>query len=322
MPEEKVKTLRVAAVQMASKNGEVEANLKRALPFVEEAAKKGAKLIVLPEFMPTGYVFTTAIWDGGEPKEGPTVKWLKEHSKRLGVYLGTSFLEADGEDFFNTFLITTPEGKEAGRVRKQTPAIFEAYFTKGDTGPHIIQTDIGKIGVGICYENMLAYMPKLMNQQSPDIYLAPHSAPTPTRGIFVPKQAIEFFNQNLKNLATFYSGFLGVPVVFVNKCGEWKTTLPGLPFIPQNSIFPGLSAIADSDGTLKSQLGKEESILVEDVPLDPARKKNVVPPCFRRWSVNVHWSFDLMRLVEVIGAKWYSMSSERKRRARKISSGA
>jgi N-carbamoylputrescine amidase len=171
MTKENVRKINVAAIQMESKNGLIKANLEHALPFIDEAAEKGAELIVLPEFMPTGYIFTKAIWDAGEPGEGLTVQWLKEHSKRLGVYLGTSFLEADGEDFFNTFVLTTPEGKEAGRVRKQTPAAFEAYFTKGDPGSHVIETDFGKVGVGICYENMLSYMPRLMYTHSVDIML-------------------------------------------------------------------------------------------------------------------------------------------------------
>jgi N-carbamoylputrescine amidase len=66
MAEDNAKKLRVAAVQMESKNGLIKVNLEHALPFVDEAAKKGAKLIVLPEFMPTGYIFTNAIWDAGE----------------------------------------------------------------------------------------------------------------------------------------------------------------------------------------------------------------------------------------------------------------
>jgi len=321
MQEEKARTLRVAAVQVESQNGMIEANLKHALSFVEEAAKKGAKLIVLPEFLPTGYIFTKAIWDAGEPKEGPTVKWLKENSKRLAIHLGTSFLEADGEDFFNTFVITTPEGKEAGRVRKQTPASFEAYFTKGDVGPHIIVTEFGKIGVGICYENQLAYMPRLMNRESPDIYLMPHSAPTPAKSVFFPAMAVKLWNEMLKNLTHWYSTALGTPSVMINKCGEWHTTLPGLPFLTQHSSFPGLSAISDSDGKLKAQLGGEEGVIVEDVLLDPTKKTNIVPPCYGRWAIKSHWAINSFRLIEFIGSSWYSMSSDRKAIARKISSG-
>lgn len=72
------RTIRVAAVQMESKNGQIEANLKKARHFIDQAAQRGAKLIILPEFMPTGYIFTSAIWDAREPKEGPTAKWLKK----------------------------------------------------------------------------------------------------------------------------------------------------------------------------------------------------------------------------------------------------
>jgi len=313
------RTLRVGAVQMISQNGKVAENLERALPFVEDAAKRGAKLIVLPEFMPVGYIFTKAIWDAGEPKVGQTVEWLCRHSKRLGVYLGTSYLEADGEDFFNTFVITTPEGTEAGRVRKQTPASFEAYFTKGYSSDHVIHTEFGEIGVGICYECMLAYTPKMMISQSVDIMLMPHCAPTPEANIFFPKQAVEFWDVIMKGLAKKYSTLLGVPAIFINRCGLWESPLPGLP-MKQRSKFPGLTAIADSDGTVKAQLEDREGVIVEDVLLDPARKTNITPETFGHWSMKLPWHLNFFRFVEFCGKIWYSLSAERKRRALAISS--
>jgi len=322
MANENVRKLRVAAVQMESKNGLIKANLDHAVPFIDEAAGKGAELIVLPEFMPTGYIFTTAIWDAGEPSKGMTVTWLKEHSKRLGVYLGTSFLEADGEDFFNTFVLTTPEGKEAGRVRKQTPAAFEAYFTKGDSGSHVIETDFGKVGVGICYENMLSYMPYLMYSQSVDIILMPHSAPSPMKSIFTPQKAVDAFNQNLKELAVSYAKQLGIPAVMINKSGRWETPLPGIPFLTQVSFFPGYSAIADSDGTLKAQLDHEEAVIVEEVVMEPSRKTKVQPEYKGRWREDFPWGIKLWQYVEAIGRLWYRLSSERKKRAALISSSS
>jgi N-carbamoylputrescine amidase len=320
MAEDNAKKLRVAAVQMESKNGLIKVNLEHALPYVDEAAKKGAKLIGLPEFMPTGYIFTNAIWDAGEPKEGLTVMWLREHSKRLGVYLGTSFLEADGEDFFNTFILTTPDGNEAGRVRKQTPAAFEAYFTKGDPGSHVINTEFGKIGVGICYENMLSYIPHLMYTHSVDIMLMPHSAPSPMKSILTPQKAVNAFNNNLKELAVTYAKQLGIPAIMINKSGKWETPLPGNPFLKQVSSFPGFTAIADSDGKLKAQLGSEEAVIVEDVIIDASRKTNLQLECKGRWTGDFPWGIKIWRQVEAMGRIWYSLSSERKRRAREISS--
>jgi N-carbamoylputrescine amidase len=320
MTGERGKTVRVAAVQMESKNGLVEENLDRARGFVEQAAGKGARLIVLPEFMPTGYVYSTAIWDGAEPREGPTVTWLRGTSKRLGVWLGTSFLEAEGEHFFNTFVMTNPEGEEAGRVRKQTPALFESYFFKGARGSHLLNTEFGKVGVGICYENQLAYIPKEMHEASVDLLLMPHSAPTPTSSLLFSRKNVEVFNRGLKELAPHYARVLGVPVVMINKSGRWQSPLPGLPFMRQDSAFPGLSTIVDSDGTVKAQLEADEAVIVEDVTLDPSRKTNRLPECYGRWAVKERIPVMLPQAIEAMGTAWYSLSLERKRRARRISS--
>ena len=317
----KARTLRAAAVQVESKNGQIEANLEHALRFVEDAAGQGARFILLPEFLATGYIFTKAIWEGGEPREGPTVRWLRENSKRLGVWLGASFLEAEGEDFYNTFVLANPDGREDGRVRKQTPAFAEAYFTRGDPGPHVIKTKLGKVGVGICYENQLAYTPRLMYAQSVDMMLMPHSAPAPMPNPLFPKKYVDMYNEGLKDLAGHYARLLGIPVIMVNKSGRWQSPIPFLPFIKQDSIFPGLSAIVDSDGRLKAQLGGEEGVIVQDVTLDPARKTDARPVCSGRWAMKEPAAINLFRLVEASGSTWYRFSGERKRRAREISCG-
>jgi N-carbamoylputrescine amidase len=319
MTQENVITVRVAAVQMESQNGLIEANLKHAAGLIEQAAEKGAKLILLPEFMPTGYMMTRAIWGAAEPKEGPTVRWLEENSKRWSVWLGTSFLEADGDDFFNTFVLTTPDGKEAGRVRKQTPAVFEAYFTKGETGPHVIDTELGKIGVGICYENFHCYLAQMMVHQSVDMILMPHSAPRPMENPFCTREYVEWYDNVHRECAQRSARLLGVPAIMANKCGPWQTPLPK-PFPPQDSSFPGLSAIADSDGTVKAQLSDKEGIIVEDVTLDPSRKTHTPPQCWGRWAIQVPWQTRVFRAVEAFGGLAYSLSSERKKRAREFAS--
>ena len=309
MSNTKSRIVKVAAVQIESKNGLVEANLEHAKPLIEQAAKGGAQLVLLPEFMPTGYIFTTAIWDGAEPKHGPTVQWLKENSKRLGVWLGTSFLEADGEDFFNTFVLATPEGKEAGRVRKQTPAAYEAFFTRGGQGAHVMDTELGRIGVGICYENQLSYIPRIMYENSVDLLLMPHSYP-----------AIAQMAMSLGDLAQRYARLLGIPAVVCNKSGPWRSPYPGIPFYTANSHFPGLSTIADSDGSVKAQLGNEEKAIIAAVTFDPILKTHEVPRSGGRWAWKGPWIRNGARLMEVLGRLWYRMSSERKRKALKVSS--
>ncbi len=47
-----VLSIRVAAVQMASVDGDIEGNLAHAKTLIEQAAAQGAQIILLPEFMP------------------------------------------------------------------------------------------------------------------------------------------------------------------------------------------------------------------------------------------------------------------------------
>jgi N-carbamoylputrescine amidase len=305
---------------MVSQDGQIAANLERALTLVEQAASAGAQLILLPELMPTGYACNPEMWDGGEPYQGPTVRWLKKHAGRLGAYLGTSFLEADGEDFFNTFVLMTPDGIEAGRVRKQTPAAFEAFITRGAPDHHIIDTTLGRIGVSICYENQLAYTPRLMVAQGVDVMLMPHSAPTPAPGPLFPQKEIVAYHTRLKGLTSFYAKLLGIPAVMANKCGPWNSTIPGLAFLSRESSFPGLSSIANSDGTLRSQLSDEEGVIIGDVTLDPARKVTTPPKRYGRWVGPVEKPVYLFPFIEMVGGLWYALSRERKRRALAISS--
>lgn len=206
------RTLRIATVQMASADHDIEANLRRATAFAESAAAKGAQLVVFPELMPTGSYLSYDSWDSVEPSDGKTVEWLKATSRRLHVWMGTSFLEADGEDFFDTFVLTAPEGAVAGRVRKQIPAGPEAYFFRGAIGPHVIETAIGKIGVGICAENYYCFAASQMLRQWADFVLMPHAAADMTESGGLPTVPGT-------HLAWWYAAKLGVPVAMVKQGG-------------------------------------------------------------------------------------------------------
>lgn len=313
------KTIRVAAVQMESKDCCIDFNLKKATIFAEQALKENAQIVLFPELMPTGYMMSEKIWDSAEPKEGSTVMWLRKTSKKLKLWMGTSFLEADGEDFFNTFVLTNPDGKDMIHVRKQTPAAMESYFFRGIKGNHSVDTELGKIGIGICYEGMRSYWSNLMQQDLPDLILMPLCAPTLTKNYYTSEKNIEDYINLIKNNPQKIAQKFGIPVVMANKCGEWKSPLP-FPFKSQDSTFPGFSQIIDSDGTIKKQLDNKESIIVADIVLDPLRKFKHPSKDYGRWSVKVPSYFNFMIFSEFIGKIWYTFNSERKRKAKRISS--
>jgi len=256
-----VRPLRIAVVQMSSVDHDLDANLERATAFAEQAAAQGAEFVLFPEMMATGSYLSFDTWDSAEPSHGKSVRWLEATSRRLRVWMGTSFLEAAGADFFDTFVLTGPSGEEAGRVRKQVPAGPEAFFFRGDRGPHVIATAIGKVGVGICAENYYCFAASQFLEQSADFVVMPHASPdmTASGGLPAPPGT---------RLASWYVRNLGVPVAIVNKVGRsYKPPPNGV-----DGVFPGRSAIVDSDGSVLQSMDDKEGIGVATITLDPRRK--------------------------------------------------
>jgi len=70
------------------------------------------------------------------------------------------------------------------------------------------------------------------------------------------------------HIASWYAKKLGVPVAMVNKVGRSYKPPPN----EINGLFPGRSAIIDSDGTVLQSMDDKEGIGVADIKLDRSRK--------------------------------------------------
>lgn len=311
-------TIRAAAVQLHAVPGDIAGNLSRAETLVSRAAGQGAQLILLPELTPGGYLLNHEIWNSAETGNGKSVHWLKAAAKRFGVYLGMSYLEAEESDFYNSFVLAKPDGEIAGRVRKNPPASAEAYLFRAGDDPHFIDTEIGRIGVGICYEAILHERLSEHQRNGIDMLLIPMSAGTPAPAFPIRKKDCAAFEAMLRGLAAHHARALGVPVIMANKCGPLVTALPGL--LPsQDTHFPGLSTIADAKGEILSQLGDTEDLAIGDVGLDPLLKAKSVPRAYGRWALPVPWFSFLFPLVTFFGTRYYAKDRVRAERALAVS---
>ena len=308
------RTLRVAAVQVVSNDGEVEANLARAERYVDEAAARGAKLVLCPEFLAAGYRYDVSLWRAAERRGGPTERWLSRVAVKHRIHLGASYLEAEGDDFFNTFALAAPDGMIAGRVRKESLPAFEGWFFRGCPLPKIIDTELGRISVGICNDNHTAAFYRRVIRDSPDLLLMPHSAPCMTIGGATLRRAVG-------EIGPFYARAFGIPTVLANKAEARTTTpVPGVRFLRMRMAFPGMSTVTDSDGRVIEQLENREGIVIGDVLLDPARKKTPPGPTHSYWS-NPPGSFAtafaaVFVALERLGKRAYEKSRSRRRAAR------
>lgn len=299
---------RVAAVQLDCAVGRSEENLAHAAHWVEAAVRQGAELVLLPELAPGGYALSEELWSTAEPFDGCTTAWLRSQARRWGIYLGTSFLEAEGEHFYNSFVLATPEGEIAGRVRKSKPALFESYLFSGANDPHVLPTALGRIGVAICYENVLFEHLSDLYRQGVDLLLQPLAAGLPTQ--IVPGDAARFYRMFTYD-RTYFARTLGAPTVMANRC----SVLPGSPQPAAKRIhgFLGLSIVVDADGSVKGELDGEEGVIVADVQVGGGRRAAQPPrPFRRRWAVPPPWYAELWPLREAWAARAYRRNQRRK----------
>jgi N-carbamoylputrescine amidase len=309
---------------MASVNGQRDANLERASRLVRQAAQGGAELVALPELFSGGYWLNELAWDTAEPQDGPTEAWLRETARRHAIYLGGSYLQARGEDFFNLFALATPDGQIAGRIPKQQAASVEAYLFRGQPSSHIIVTELGRVGVGICYDNAFRRIADAFIKGDADIALMSFSAPTPQRTWYYRRRQVEAFRASFRHGAQNYARMLGIPAVQVNKTGPWRSPLPAF-FPAQDSKFEGQSEIADGNGKLIAELADEEAAIVGEVTLDPMLKRRSLGKehtRYGRWIAPVPLEFKLYPFIEAMGARSYRANRRRRMKALAVSAGA
>ncbi len=304
--------LRIGVVQIDCQVGDVPGNLAHAGEMVAEAARQGAQIVLLPELMPSGYTLTEAIWDCAERFDGPTTAWLAATAKQHHLYAGVTFLEVEGEHFYNTFALAAPDGTVPGKVRKCPPASLEAYFYTSGSTSHVIETSLGRIGVGICLENLLYDRLLDLQRASVDLVLQPMAA-----GRLKPMKPGDtaLFDNMVKRGAPFTARALGVPVAMADRTGPFCTDLPaGLGEMV--STFPGFSQIVDSDGQVKRRMGSKEGILVAEVILDPGRKKDKKLRCYgKMWALPMPWFAFILPETQHMGEKDYAENPRRREQA-------
>ena len=316
-----VREVTVASVQMECRNFDVGGNLRRAEGFIEQAAQAGAELVLLPEFMPCGYLYDEAAWQAAEPAGGITDTWLIEKARRHNLLIGTSYLEARGEHFYNRFSLAGPDGI-LGAVCKQDVAYFENFFNAAEVGPHCIDTVLGRIGVGICYENTRAFLSQRLVEADVDLVLQPHSTPALPRS--TPGFVQRSYARTMRTAAA-YARSLGLPVVHANKVGPFVSPRPIFPGGRYRSWFIGGSSIYDSDGQARAAApdGAGEEVLVATVTLDAARKTHRPLPAVGKWiesgSPMSHW---WLEQIAKRGRRSYLRNPRRAAAARAVTRGS
>lgn len=159
-------------------------NIKKAKKMIEEAASKGANIVILPEIFNCHYHYSDFRINAEKFPTGETIKMLSKAAKDNNIYLfGGSIPELDEENnIYNTCFIFDKCGKLLGKHRKihlfdvniENGVKFQESKTfKSGSSITIVETEYGKIGTAICYDVRFPELMRLMTIEGAKIIIIP-----------------------------------------------------------------------------------------------------------------------------------------------------
>ncbi|GLX07715.1 nitrilase-related carbon-nitrogen hydrolase [Microbispora sp. NBRC 16548] len=145
---------RVAVAQLPLRVGEPEANRAAAAEAVAEAAAAGARLVVLPELVNSGYVFTGAeeARDLAEPADGPTVTAWGRLAEDHDLVIVGGFCELAEGVVRNSQVMVDPTGTRAVYRKAHLWHDEQDVFAPGDAAAPVVDTALGRIAMMVCYD--------------------------------------------------------------------------------------------------------------------------------------------------------------------------
>ena len=265
--------MKIAAVQMNAEFADVEANMKKAEKFAVQAGEQGAELVLLPELFTSAIGFSPNML-GAAKKDGTVPELMEKLSRQYDIIMGGSYLWFDGDNIYNEFRLTFPDGK-VFMHRKDIPTQFEnCYYTRGDTD-NVFHTPIGDIGIALCWE-MIRYDTLKRLSKKADIVLAgscwwdlPDDAPKE-------RQGLREYNQSLAlETPVTFAKLLHVPVIHSGHCG--KITAYNFPKADklQTRQLVGAAQIIDADGNIiaRRPFGDGEGMIITDIDFGKTKRR-------------------------------------------------
>jgi N-carbamoylputrescine amidase len=248
-------------------------NLEHAVERIQEAGRRGADVICLPELFLSHYFCQrtdTALFDLAETIPGPTTARLGPLARSLGKVIVASLFEKRAAGIYhNTAVVFDADGAMLGLYRKMhipdDPLYHEKYyFTPGDLGFRTFDTKFARIGVLVCWDQWFPEGARLTALQGAQVLIYP------TAIGWHPREKAEFGVQQHQAWETIQRAHAianGVYVAAINRTGHEGPKDGGIEFW-------GASFVSDPFGVLvaKGTHDQEEIVIAE---CDPARSEDV-----------------------------------------------
>ena len=243
----------IACMQMASSDGEArDDRIRKAEGMLKQLYKSSFRpaQILFPEIWATGFFAFDHYLQESEPEKGNIFEMMGSWSRKLGCYIHTgSFVEKDGENYYNTSLLLDPKGKIAGKYRKIHLFGYGSRENELLTpGSRIctVKTEYGIIGLATCYDLRFPEQFRAMTDRGAHFFLISSAWPAARSAhwkLFNQVRAVE--NQSF--------------LISCNSCGTQA-----------GNDLAGLSMIIGPEGEIIRSGGSGEEILTAGIIPDQA----------------------------------------------------
>lgn len=261
----------VAAIQMSC-SCELTKNIEHAEQLIRKAAINGAQIILLPELFERQYFCQERryeYYDFAKPVlENDAVLHFQCVAKELSVVLPISFYERDGNVLYNSVAILDADGSLLGVYRKThipDDHFYQEkfYFTPGNSGFCVWNTQYAKIGVGICWDQWFPETARSFAVNGAELLFYPTAIGSEP---ILETDSMGHWQRVMQGHAAANL----MPVIAANRYGI-ETVSPCMENANQSSSlnFYGSSFIADSTGNILTSAQKSgDEILLHTFDLD------------------------------------------------------
>ena len=272
-----MRTVSFAATQMAC-SWDLDQNVERATQLVEEAAAKGAQVILIQELFAAPYFCKDQdakhLMLAASAQANPLIERFSKLAAEKQVVLPVSFFERCGNSFFNSLAMIDADGAVLGVYRKShipdSPGYDEKfYFSPGDTGFQVWTTRYGRLGAAICWDQWFPEAARCMALMGAEALLYPTAIGSE------PSDAALDSRDQWQRVMQGHAAANLLPVIASNRIGTEEGESCSVTFY-------GSSFITDHTGAKLAEGDRAtQSVLVSSIDLDACEQARIAWGVFR-----------------------------------------
>ena len=261
--------IKIGTSQFSCIKDNVKENMNKSLDLASKAASQKVNVFLLQELFQTQYFCSTQnskFFDLAITFPNSEIfEVFSNFCKHHKIVIPISFFEKYGQNYFNSLVLIDSKGKLSDIYRKSHipdgPGYNEKfYFTHGNTGFKVFDTEYGKIGCGICWDQWFPECARSMTLLGADMILYPTAIGSE------PQDPNLNSKKHWENVMIGHSAANQIPIISSNRIGEEI----------EDDIkinFYGGSFITDHLGSIQAQMDSvTEGVISHEINVDEIRK--------------------------------------------------